>query len=37
MPGEACPWKYSWSPEPAPSLPWKKWWNPISYSQAAEA
>ena len=37
MPGEACPWKKTWSPPPGWSWPRKKWFRPTSYSVAAEA
>ena len=37
MPGEACPWKKTWSPPPGCSLPRKKWLKPTSYSDAALA
>src|SRR6266853_1620164 len=37
MPGEACPWKKTWSPAPPSSLPRKKWLKPVSYSDAEDA
>ena len=38
MPGEAWPWKKTWSPDPfAASLPRKKWLKPTSYRLAALA
>ncbi len=37
MPGEACPWKKTWSPPPGWSGPRKKWFMPTSYSVAADA
>src|SRR6185437_6026361 len=37
MPGAACPWMKTWSPDSPWSLPRKKWLNPTSYSEAAEA
>ena len=37
MPGDAWPWKNTWSPPPGWSLPRKKWLNPTSYSVAAPA
>ena len=37
MPGAACPWKNTWSPDSPWSLPRKKWLKPTSYRLAAEA
>ena len=37
MPGDAWPWKNTWSPDSPPSLPRKKWLKPTSYSAADEA
>lgn len=37
MPGEACPWKKTWSPPSPSSLPRKKWLKPTSYRDAEEA
>ena len=34
MPGEAWPWKYTWSPAVPLSLPRKKWLKPTSYNEA---
>src|SRR5207247_10806325 len=37
MPGEAWPWKKTWSPAPPSSLPRKKWLKPVSYNDAEDA